>query len=104
MLLADDESEFNYNEESDKGPQNWGNIKPEWFMCKNGTKQSPIDILNQKVQIVSNLGTLQINYKPSNATLKNRGHDIMVINQNHLIINKLSKVTFSIFVCGYKQF
>lgn len=78
MALAEHESEFNYDEKSMKGPQHWGDIKPEWSMCKNGTMQSPIDLLNQRVQIVSNLGTLQINYKPSNATLKNRGHDIMV--------------------------
>ncbi|KAG4974422.1 hypothetical protein JHK87_031243 [Glycine soja] len=38
--------------------------------------QSPIDLLNERVQIVSHLGTLQMNYQPSNATLKNRGHDI----------------------------
>ncbi|CAK8576206.1 unnamed protein product [Lathyrus sativus] len=88
---VEDEREFNYDEESDKGPQNWGNIKPEWFMCKNGTKQSPIDLLNQRVQIVSNLGTLQINYKPSYATLKNRGHDIMLelnSNSSYLQINE----------------
>ncbi|XP_058760176.1 alpha carbonic anhydrase 7-like [Vicia villosa] len=87
---VEDESEFNYDEKSDKGPQNWGNIKPEWFMCKNGTKQSPINISNKSVQIVSNLGTLQINYKPSNATLKNRGHDIELkfkSNSNYLQIN-----------------
>jgi carbonic anhydrase len=79
MVLVEDESEFNYDEESTKGPQHWGDIKPElWFKCKNGTRQSPIDLSNQTVQIVSNLGRLQINYNPSNATLKNRGHDIKV--------------------------
>ncbi|CAI8616391.1 unnamed protein product [Vicia faba] len=92
---VEDESEFNYDEGSDKGPQNWGNIKPEWFMCKNGTKQSPIDLLNPTVQIVSNLGALQINYKPSNATLKNRGHDIMLelsSNSSYLQINETQYV------------
>lgn len=78
MAIADDESEFNYDEDSDQGPHNRGDIKPEWFRCKNGTMQSPIDLLNHRVQIVSNLGGLQINYTPSNATLKNRGHDIRV--------------------------
>jgi carbonic anhydrase len=78
MALAEDESEFNYDEESKIGPQHWGDIEPEWYLCKNGTMQSPIDLSNQTVQIVSNLGRLQINYNPSNATLKNRGHDIKV--------------------------
>lgn len=40
--------------------------------------QSPIDFANNKIENVSNLGILQKLYKPSNATLLNRGHDIMV--------------------------
>ncbi|RHN60704.1 putative carbonic anhydrase [Medicago truncatula] len=90
MAIADDESEFNYDEDSDQGPHNRGDIKPEWFRCKNGTMQSPIDLLNHRVQIVSNLGGLQINYTPSNATLKNRGHDIrleLIANSSYLQIN-----------------
>lgn len=77
-LLTEDESEFSYDVESETGPLHWGDIKPEWHSCKNGSMQSPIDLLNERVQIVSHLGALQMNYKPSNATLKNRGHDIMV--------------------------
>ncbi|KAJ1425934.1 Alpha carbonic anhydrase domain [Sesbania bispinosa] len=73
---VEDESEFNYNEESGKGPSNWGDIHPEWSLCKNGSMQSPIDLLNERVEIVYNLGRLQMNYHPSNATIKNRGHDI----------------------------
>ncbi|GAU36967.1 hypothetical protein TSUD_57450 [Trifolium subterraneum] len=87
---VEDESEFNYDENSEKGPQHWGDIKPEWFMCKNGTMQSPIDLSNQTVQIVSNLGLLNISYHPSNATLKNRGHDIkleLIANSSYLQIN-----------------
>lgn len=41
--------------------------------------QSPIDLLNERVQVVSYLGRLRRSYKPSYATLKNRGHDMMVI-------------------------
>lgn len=78
MGRTEDESEFNYDEKSEIGPFNWGNIKPEWSQCKNGSMQSPIDLLNERVQIVSHLGKLQLNYQPSNATLKNRGHDIKV--------------------------
>ncbi|RDX76379.1 Alpha carbonic anhydrase 7, partial [Mucuna pruriens] len=76
MAHTEDESEFNYDVKSEIGPFNWGDIKPEWSLCKNGSMQSPIDLLNERVQIVSHLGTLQMNYRPSNATLKNRGHDI----------------------------
>jgi carbonic anhydrase len=88
---VEDESEFNYDEESKIGPQHWGDIEPEWYLCKNGIMQSPIDLSNQTVQIVNNLGRLQINYNPSNATLKNRGHDIkleLLANTSYLQINE----------------
>ncbi|KAL2488713.1 Alpha carbonic anhydrase 7 [Forsythia ovata] len=75
---VDDESEFSYVEDSENGPANWGKIKPEWKMCNSGTMQSPIDILNERVEVVSHLGRLHRDYKPSNATLINRGHDMML--------------------------
>ncbi|KAF8398326.1 hypothetical protein HHK36_017253 [Tetracentron sinense] len=40
--------------------------------------QSPIDLLNSKVQVLPSLGELKMDYKPAPATLKNRGHDITV--------------------------
>ncbi|KAG5566690.1 hypothetical protein RHGRI_002296 [Rhododendron griersonianum] len=73
---VEDESEFNYDRNSLKGPYNWGKIRPEWRMCSNGTMQSPIDMLNERVKVVSHLGILKRDYHPSNATLVNRGHDI----------------------------
>ncbi|KAF8369636.1 hypothetical protein HHK36_032339 [Tetracentron sinense] len=75
---VEDEREFDYDEESDKGPAKWGEIHPEWAMCKNGEMQSPIDLLDERVEELSRLGELKRNYKPSNATIKNRGHDIML--------------------------
>ncbi|XP_060174236.1 bifunctional monodehydroascorbate reductase and carbonic anhydrase nectarin-3-like [Lycium barbarum] len=76
---VDDESEFSYDENAENGPANWGDIHPnEWGTCKNGTMQSPIDLLNKNVEVVSNLGILQRYYKPSKATLLNRGHDLML--------------------------
>ncbi|XP_060174240.1 bifunctional monodehydroascorbate reductase and carbonic anhydrase nectarin-3-like [Lycium barbarum] len=74
----DDESEFSYDENAKNGPANWGNIHPEWSTCNTGKLQSAIDLLNEKVQVVSNLGILQKYYKPSRATLLNRGHDMML--------------------------
>uniref|UniRef100_UPI0005CB4E8E alpha carbonic anhydrase 7-like n=1 Tax=Fragaria vesca subsp. vesca TaxID=101020 RepID=UPI0005CB4E8E len=73
---AGDERDFDYVEGSKKGPAQWGEIKNEWAAWKSGGLQSPIDLSDQRVQIVPNLGELKINHKPSNATLKNRGHDI----------------------------
>ncbi|KAJ7947837.1 Alpha carbonic anhydrase [Quillaja saponaria] len=75
---VEDEREFNYDEESEKGPARWGDLHREWSMCKNGQMQSPIDLLNERVEIVSHLGRLNRSYHSSNATIKNRGHDIML--------------------------
>ncbi|CAK9171396.1 unnamed protein product [Ilex paraguariensis] len=87
---VEDESEFSYVPGSDNGPERWGEIHPEWSMCNNGTMQSPIDLLNERVEIVSHLGRLKRDYKPSNATLINRGHDMMLRWENgggHIYIN-----------------
>ncbi|XP_052169973.1 alpha carbonic anhydrase 7-like [Diospyros lotus] len=75
---TEDEREFDYYEESDKGPDQWGEIRPEWRMCGKGTMQSPIDMLNERVEVVSYFRELKRKYKPSNATIVNRGHDVML--------------------------
>ncbi|KAK6163345.1 hypothetical protein DH2020_000209 [Rehmannia glutinosa] len=52
--------------------------------------QSPIDLLNERVEIVSHLGRLKRDYEPSNSTLINRGHDMMLRWTNgagHININ-----------------
>ncbi|KAL0436414.1 UNVERIFIED_CONTAM: Alpha carbonic anhydrase 7 [Sesamum radiatum] len=87
---VDDEREFSYEEDSEIGPGNWGNIRPEWGECNSGRLQSPIDLLNERVEEVSHLGRFKRNYRPSNATLINRGHDMMLRWTNdagHIQIN-----------------
>ena len=79
-ILTEDESEFSYNEAEGNGPSRWGDIKPEWITCKTGRMQSPIAIMSNRVQVLPLLGDLQMKYHPANATLRNRGHDIQVIN------------------------
>ncbi|KAL2502705.1 Alpha carbonic anhydrase 7 [Forsythia ovata] len=61
---------------SPKGPEKWGELKPEWAACKNGKMQSPIDLSNARVKFISQPEIR--NYKPSNATLKNTGFEISV--------------------------
>ncbi|KAG2331920.1 hypothetical protein Bca52824_003100 [Brassica carinata] len=75
---VDDETEFSYEQNQENGPEKWGKLKPEWKMCRKGEMQSPIDLMHKRVRIVSHLGRLTRNYKPSNASLRNRGHDMMV--------------------------
>ncbi|KAL8467559.1 hypothetical protein ACS0TY_030980 [Phlomoides rotata] len=77
-VITGDEHPFNYKANSSKGPENWGNLNPEWETCETGKLQSPIDLLHQRVEVVSYLGNLRRTYKFAPAVIKNRGHDIMV--------------------------
>jgi len=74
---VEDESEFEYKK-GPKDPEHWGELKEEWKTCGNGTQQSPIDVVKGNAIISPDLGTLRRIYQTGNATLVNRGHDIMV--------------------------
>ncbi|KAL1545809.1 carbonic anhydrase [Salvia divinorum] len=73
---VENEREFDYGEKSEKGPKKWGTMKKEWGACNNGTLQSPIDMSNERVKIISKPENRI--YKVGNATVKNRGHDIQI--------------------------
>ncbi|CAM8910430.1 unnamed protein product [Rhodiola kirilowii] len=75
---AEDDREFDHIKLSKKGPENWGNLKNEWSLCKDGKSQSPIDLSSKGLLMTSELGRLRTRYRACNATLKNRGHDIAV--------------------------
>ncbi|XP_050242495.1 alpha carbonic anhydrase 4-like [Quercus robur] len=87
---VEDESPFAYLEDTGKGPTKWGNIDPLWKACGNGKLQSPIDLLNRRVQVFPSLGKLKGDYKPAQAVVKNRGHDISMAwkgDAGHININ-----------------
>ncbi|KAF9595450.1 hypothetical protein IFM89_000368 [Coptis chinensis] len=75
---VEDEREFTYVRGSENGPEKWGEIHPEWAACKTGGMQSPIDLLHKRVAVGTHLKKLKRSYMPTNATIKNRGHDIML--------------------------
>ncbi|KAF5204696.1 Alpha carbonic anhydrase [Thalictrum thalictroides] len=76
---VEDEKEFSYVLGSENGPEKWGEIHPEWAACKSGEMQSPIDLLNERrVAVGTHLGKLKRSYKPTNTTILNRGHDVML--------------------------
>ncbi|EMS55408.1 Bifunctional monodehydroascorbate reductase and carbonic anhydrase nectarin-3 [Triticum urartu] len=74
----DDESEFSYIRGSENGPENWGKIKEEWATCGTGRMQSPIDLSDRHAAQAPNLRYLNHSYLPVDASIINRGHDIMV--------------------------
>ncbi|KAL2332023.1 hypothetical protein Fmac_019604 [Flemingia macrophylla] len=84
------DEEYNYDLLSNKGPLNWGNIKEEWHLCKNGTRQSPINLQENRAIVVFNSSGIQRNYRPANANLLSTDHDIMVNwteNAGYILIN-----------------
>ncbi|PON49014.1 Alpha carbonic anhydrase [Parasponia andersonii] len=40
--------------------------------------QSPIDMLNHRVKALPKFGEPRMNYKPANATIRNRGHNTTI--------------------------
>ena len=58
-----------------EGPSHWGDLKPEFAPCKNGHRQSPIDIRNSQK---ADLPALQFDYKPSPLHIIDNGHTIMI--------------------------
>ncbi|XP_010470127.1 PREDICTED: alpha carbonic anhydrase 2-like isoform X1 [Camelina sativa] len=75
---VEDEREFSYERKKENGPEKWGKLKPEWKLCGKGELQSPIDLMNKRVRLVTDFQKLTKDYKPCNATLINRGHDMML--------------------------
>merc|ERR1712129_481486 len=74
---GDKDGEFGYSS-GPNGPENWGNLNENWTTCKTGKLQSPIDLLSSRAVIRSTLGNIVRKYRAQNATIINRGHDIMV--------------------------
>ncbi|MQM14712.1 hypothetical protein Taro_047646 [Colocasia esculenta] len=74
-----DESDFNYIEGSGKGPEDWWRRKECWRVCKQGSRQSPIELKEKTAFSDSSLLPLEAFYESNHAILKNRGHDIMLI-------------------------
>jgi carbonic anhydrase len=58
-----------------RGPGHWGELKPEFAPCKNGHRQSPIDIRNPQK---ADLPSIQFHYKPSPLHIIDNGHTIMI--------------------------
>ena len=63
--------------EGANGPQSWGKLKPDFNLCANGKRQSPINI-DESVTLQGPAEPLQFNYKPSGGSVVNNGHTIQV--------------------------
>ena len=57
------------------GPSHWGDLKPDFAECKNGHRQSPIDIRNPQK---ADLPPIQFHYTPSPLHIIDNGHTVMI--------------------------
>ena len=64
---------WDYSQEH--GPSHWGDLEPEFAACKNGHRQSPVDIRNPRK---ADLPPIQFNYKPSPLHIIDNGHTVMI--------------------------
>jgi carbonic anhydrase len=58
-----------------KGPQNWGELSPEWAACSDGGEQSPIDLAGAEDGRVP---PVAFRYRRSRAAIENYGNVIHV--------------------------
>ncbi|MBX3621826.1 MAG: carbonic anhydrase family protein [Rhizobacter sp.] len=61
--------------QGDGGPDQWGQMKPEYALCSSGKRQSPIDIRDG---IMVQLDPVQFDYRPSNFRVIDNGHTVQV--------------------------
>jgi carbonic anhydrase len=75
LAQAQDEHAPHWSYSGPTGPDHWGDLDPAWKACKNGKRQSPINIEDAKR---SDLPGLQFDYKRSPLKIINNGHTIQI--------------------------
>jgi len=64
------------------GPDFWGLVNPEWYVCTKGKRQSPINIDPQKLLFDANLRALRIDkHRVRHALLTSGGYNIYQVVQ-----------------------
>ncbi len=61
--------------EGDTGPEHWGDIKPEFSLCRTGKSQSPVDLKFHKPK---GGGEISFNYRPEPLKVMDNGYTIEV--------------------------
>ncbi len=76
ILSAGVHGEWGYSGESD--PAHWGDLNPDFFMCRDGKNQSPINIDTTKLVHTNSLKDLDFAYNTGAKEAVNNGHTIKV--------------------------
>jgi carbonic anhydrase len=79
--------DVHWDYDGNNGPGVWGQLQPEFALCANGKRQSPINIVDENT-LQGPAEALEFNYSPSNASVVNNGHTIQVDVQgdNNLVV------------------
>ncbi len=83
VTLATSETPPVSNESTDKpwsfegtnGPEAWGDLKPEYTLCKTGKTQSPVNLKWSKPRAG---GEIQLNYKPTDLKMIDNGFTLVI--------------------------
>ncbi len=61
--------------EGEGGPEHWGDLKPEFALCKEGVNQSPVDI---RGAVKGELPPITVSYGATPLKVTNNGHAVQV--------------------------
>jgi carbonic anhydrase len=75
LAYAQEHHPPHWSYESATGPAHWGDLSPDYSLCKTGQEQSPIDIANT---VAEKLPPIDFHYLPSQLKLIDNGHTIQV--------------------------
>ncbi|WP_294945464.1 carbonic anhydrase [Sulfurivirga sp.] len=63
----------------DTGPRHWGDLSPDYILCKLGRNQSPVDIRRKKGSVgAQDLPSLEVVYGAPQMKIVNNGHTVQV--------------------------
>jgi len=72
-LVAAESDSPHWSYEGAEGPENWGELTPEYLMCSEGWNQSPINLVDE---VHADLPQLEFEYYSTNVDEINNGHSI----------------------------
>lgn len=61
--------------EGERGPQHWGRMRPEWRLCEEGTRQSPIDLRDG---IAVDLAPVRFDYRRTGFRIRDTGNTLQI--------------------------
>src|SRR3974390_3138879 len=73
LSYAQEQQHWSY--EGATGPGHWGDLSPDYSVCKTGQEQSPIDIVNT---VTEKLQPIEFHYLQSPLKLIDNGHTVQV--------------------------